>query len=91
MRAIGFRPSSLALPRVMMTAADACMGGVAWRYLRHRKGPLTVAAGYAGGFFRSDSAVDERPDIQVHFITFSTGKLPLSCSVKRVAAVCLRS
>ena len=51
------------------------MGGVAWRYLRHRKGPLTVAAGYAGGFFRSDSAVDERPDIQVHFITFSTGKM----------------
>lgn len=36
-----------------------------------RKGPLTVSAGYAGAFLRSDRAL-ARPDIQIHFITFST-------------------
>jgi choline dehydrogenase len=41
------------------------------RYLLRRKGPLTVSAGYAGGFFRT-SATLTRPDAQVHFITFST-------------------
>ena len=42
------------------------------RYLLQRKGGLTVSAGYAGGFFCSPRAVDGRPDIQIHFITFST-------------------
>ncbi len=42
------------------------------RYLLQRKGGLTVSAGYAGGFFRSLRASDGRPDIQIHFITFST-------------------
>lgn len=44
------------------------------RYLATRKGPLTVSAGYAGGFFKSQPGV-ARPDIQVHFITFSTNKM----------------
>ena len=44
------------------------------RYLTLRKGPLTVSAGYAGGFFRTDQSLS-RPDIQVHFINFSTGKM----------------
>jgi choline dehydrogenase len=39
-----------------------------------RKGPLTVSAGYAGGFFRTDAALAS-PDIQVHFINFSTSKM----------------
>jgi choline dehydrogenase len=42
------------------------------RYLLLRKGGLTVSAGYAGGFFRSAAAADERPDTQIHFINFST-------------------
>lgn len=44
------------------------------RYLLLRKGPLTVSAGYAGAFFRTQYA-DARPDVQVHFITFSTNKM----------------
>jgi choline dehydrogenase len=44
------------------------------RYALMRKGPLTVSAGYAGGFFKSDPRL-ESPDIQVHFINFSTTKM----------------
>jgi choline dehydrogenase len=45
--------------------------GVGMRYALWRKGPLTVSAGYAGAFFRTDERL-ATPDIQVHFITFST-------------------
>lgn len=48
---------------------------VGLRYGLQRKGPLTVSAGYAGGFFRSDIARDERPDMQCLFINFSTNKM----------------
>jgi len=48
--------------------------GVGLRFLVRRKGPLTVSAGYAGGFFRTDPARDT-PDMQVHFINFSTNKM----------------
>ena len=51
------------------------MAGVGLKYLLSRKGPLTVSAGYAGGFFRSDAAPDDRPDIQCLFITFSTTRM----------------
>ncbi|MEQ1808472.1 MAG: choline dehydrogenase [Terricaulis sp.] len=47
---------------------------VGMRYAFLRKGPLTVSAGYAGGFFRTDRALVS-PDIQVHFINFSTSKM----------------
>lgn len=47
---------------------------VGLRYALFRKGPLTVSAGYAGGFFRTDPLL-ESPDIQVHFINFSTTKM----------------
>jgi choline dehydrogenase len=40
------------------------------RYLVHRKGFLSIGAGYAGGFFRTDPAL-ATPDVQVHFILFS--------------------
>ena len=49
--------------------------GMGLRYALLRKGPLTVSAGYAGGFFRSDIAGDARPDIQCLFINFSTTKM----------------
>lgn len=45
------------------------------KYLFQRKGGLTVSAGYAGGFFRTEFADDGRPDIQVHFINFSTNAM----------------
>lgn len=40
------------------------------RYAFQRKGFLTIGAGYAGGFFRTDPALPT-PDVQVHFILFS--------------------
>lgn len=44
------------------------------RYLFLRKGPLTVSAGYGGAFYRTRPELT-RPDVQVHFITFSTSKM----------------
>jgi len=41
------------------------------RYILVRKGLLTIGAGYAGGFFRTGPAA-ATPDVQVHFIIFST-------------------
>lgn len=40
------------------------------RYALFRKGFLTVGAGYAGGFFKTDPKM-ETPDVQFHFILFS--------------------
>ena len=48
--------------------------GVGLRYALWRKGPLTISAGYAGAFFRTDARV-ATPDVQVHFITFSTERM----------------
>ena len=39
-----------------------------------RKGPLTVSAGYAAAFFKT-RASQASPDVQVHFILFSTDKM----------------
>jgi choline dehydrogenase len=44
------------------------------RYGLFRKGPLAVSAGYACAFFKSHAAL-ETPDVQVHFICFSTDKM----------------
>ncbi|MCC6468235.1 MAG: choline dehydrogenase [Alphaproteobacteria bacterium] len=44
------------------------------RLLLQRKGMLTVSAGYAGAFFRTDPRL-ATPDVQVHFINFSTTKM----------------
>ncbi len=51
--------------------------GMGLRYALYRKGPLTVSAGYAAAFFRSNARV-ATPDIEVHFITFSTDKMGLA-------------
>ncbi|HEX8665338.1 MAG TPA: choline dehydrogenase [Beijerinckiaceae bacterium] len=48
--------------------------GVGLRYALWRKGPLTISAGYAGAFFRTDERL-ETPDVQIHFITFSTDRM----------------
>jgi choline dehydrogenase len=48
--------------------------GMGLNYALFRRGPLTVSAGYAGGFFRTDERL-ATPDIQVHFINFSTDKM----------------
>ncbi len=48
--------------------------GIGLRYALMRKGPLTISAGYAGGFFRTDPRL-ATPDVQTHFINFSTTKM----------------
>ena len=44
--------------------------GAALDYAFNRKGPLSIGAGYAGGFFKTDSSLAS-PDVQIHFILFS--------------------
>ncbi|WP_144185619.1 GMC family oxidoreductase [Elioraea rosea] len=46
--------------------------GLEW--LLTRSGWLTIAAGHAGAFFRTDARLAS-PDVQVHFIPFSTDKM----------------
>ncbi|MEM9472978.1 MAG: choline dehydrogenase [Pseudomonadota bacterium] len=43
-------------------------------YALFRTGPLTVSAGYAAAFFRTDPSMVS-PDIQVHFILFSSDSM----------------
>jgi choline dehydrogenase len=40
------------------------------KYLLFRRGFLTIGAGYAGGFFKTDPDLPS-PDVQLHFILFS--------------------
>jgi choline dehydrogenase len=44
--------------------------GAGLRYALFRKGFLTIGAGYAGGFFKTDPKM-ATPDVQFHFILFS--------------------
>jgi choline dehydrogenase len=44
------------------------------RYAAFRKGPLTIAAGTSGAFFKTSPHL-ATPDIQIHFLPFSTDKM----------------
>ncbi|MFN2645626.1 MAG: GMC family oxidoreductase [Burkholderiales bacterium] len=48
-------------------------GRIGLQYLIGRRGPLTIAAGYAAAFIRTRPEL-ERPDAQIYFINFSTAK-----------------
>jgi choline dehydrogenase len=48
------------------------MAGV--RYAAFRKGPLTIAAGTSGAFFKTNPRLAS-PDVQIHFLPFSTDKM----------------
>ena len=48
------------------------MAGLQWAALR--RGPLTIAAGTSGAFFKTSPRLAS-PDIQIHFIPFSTDKM----------------
>lgn len=43
-------------------------------YAARRRGPLTIAAGTSGAFFKTNPRLAS-PDIQIHFIPFSTDKM----------------
>ena len=55
-------------------ASSARSLGIGLRYALWRKGPLAISAGYAGGFFRTDPRL-ATPDVQAHFINFSTTRM----------------
>ena len=63
-------------PITMNDALGSLIGRVraGLRYGLSRKGPLTVSAGYAAAFFRTDERL-ATPDIQVHFLTLSTNRM----------------
>jgi len=63
-KAVTLNDDMLSLPRKI---------GVGLKYLLNRKGPLTIAAGYAAAFVRTRPEVP-RPDAQIYFINFSTAK-----------------
>ncbi|MFZ0763770.1 MAG: GMC family oxidoreductase N-terminal domain-containing protein, partial [Bradyrhizobium sp.] len=44
------------------------------RYAAFRTGPLTIAAGTSGAFYRTNPRL-ATPDIQIHFLPFSTDKM----------------
>jgi len=44
--------------------------GMVMQYALSRQGPLSIGAGYSGGFFKTDPALAS-PDVQIHFILFS--------------------
>jgi choline dehydrogenase len=44
------------------------------RYAAFRRGPLTVAAGTSGAFFKTNPRL-ATPDIQIHFLPFSTDRM----------------
>jgi choline dehydrogenase len=44
------------------------------QYAAFRNGPLTIAAGTAGAFFKTNPRL-ATPDIQIHFLPFSTDKM----------------
>jgi choline dehydrogenase len=44
------------------------------KYAALRKGPLTIAAGTSGAFFKTNPRL-ATPDIQIHFLPFSTDKM----------------
>src|SRR4051794_31155760 len=44
------------------------------QYAAFRKGPMTIAAGTSGAFFKTSPRL-ATPDIQIHFIPFSTDKM----------------
>ncbi len=63
---------SITLNDVINNPVRRVMAGA--RYALSRSGPLTVAAGTSGAFFKTNPRL-ATPDIQIHFIPFSTDKM----------------
>jgi choline dehydrogenase len=63
---------SITLNDVVNSPVRRILAGV--RYAAFRKGPLTIAAGTSGAFFKTSPRL-ATPDIQIHFLPFSTDKM----------------
>ena len=62
----------ITLNDIVASPLRSALAGVQWAALR--KGPLTIAAGTSGAFFKTSPRLAS-PDIQIHFIPFSTDKM----------------
>src|SRR5262249_40003684 len=62
----------LTLNDVVASPLRSALAGA--QYAAFRKGPLTIAAGTSGAFFKTSPRLAP-PDIQIHFIPFSTDKM----------------
>jgi choline dehydrogenase len=65
-------PQPVTLNDVVRHPVRKAMAGL--QYAALRKGPLTIAAGTSGAFFKTSPRLAS-PDIQIHFIPFSTDKM----------------
>lgn len=65
-------PQRITLNDVVNSPVRRAMAGMQWAALR--RGPLTIAAGTSGAFFKTSPRLAS-PDIQIHFIPFSTDKM----------------
>src|SRR5712692_6029422 len=63
---------SITLNDVVSSPVRRILAGA--RYAAFRKGPLTIAAGTSGAFFKTSPRL-ATPDIQIHFLPFSTDKM----------------
>jgi len=65
-------PQRVTLNDIVNHPVRRAMAGVQWAALR--RGPLTIAAGTSGAFFKTSPRLAS-PDIQIHFIPFSTDRM----------------
>jgi choline dehydrogenase len=63
---------SITLNDVVNSPVRKILAGL--KYAAFRTGPLSVAAGTSGAFFKTDPRL-ATPDIQIHFLPFSTDKM----------------
>jgi choline dehydrogenase len=65
-------PQRVTLNDIVNNPVRRVLAGMQWAALR--RGPLTIAAGTSGAFFKTSPRLAS-PDIQIHFIPFSTDKM----------------
>jgi choline dehydrogenase len=65
-------PQRITLNDIINHPVRRIMAGA--RYAAFRTGPLTIAAGTSGAFFKTNPRLAS-PDVQIHFIPFSTDKM----------------
>jgi choline dehydrogenase len=65
-------PQRITLNDILNHPVRRVMAGA--RYAAFRSGPLTIAAGTSGAFFKTNPRLAS-PDVQIHFLPFSTDKM----------------
>src|SRR3546814_14264413 len=73
--------------RISDWSSDVCSSDLL-EYLVKGSGPLTIAAGYGGAFYRADGA-QGRPDTQAYLLLFSTDRMGTRSEERRVGKECV--